>query len=140
MKNNIMDKLMKSYFKYLGIANIIFYSIYLINSKNSALGLRDVIFMIIASISMVLIPVLYLVIMTKQEKLQNVHMYMNIIIVTMCFDILLLSIGRKFSFIYLIKSIVVSLFVFTPVRMAISTLIGIIINIPKKLKFKNVSN
>lgn len=140
MKNNIMDKLMQSYFKYLGIANIIFYSIYLINSKNSALGVRDIVFMIIASISMVLIPVLYLVIMAKQEKLQNVHMYMNIIIVTMCFDILLLSIGRKFSFIYLIKSIVVSLFIFTPVRMAISTLIGIIINIPKKLMFKNASN
>lgn len=140
MKNNVMDKLMQSYFKYLGIANIIFYSIYLINSKNSALGVRDIVFIIIASISMVLIPVLYLVIMTKQEKLQNVHMYMNIIIVTMYFDILLLSIGRKFSFIYLIKSIVVSLVIFTPVRMAISTLIGIIINIPKKLMFKNASN
>ncbi|MGL5756537.1 MAG: hypothetical protein ACRCYC_14490 [Paraclostridium sp.] len=140
MKNNIMDKLMKSYFKYLGIANILFYSIYLINSKNSALGVRDIVFMIIASISMVLIPVLYLVIMTKQEKLENVHMYMNIIIVTMCFDILLLSIGSEFSFIYLIKSIVISLFIFTPARMAISTLIGIILNIPKKLMFKNTSN
>ncbi|CEN82096.1 hypothetical protein [Paraclostridium sordellii] len=140
MKNNIMDKVMQSYFKYLGIANIIFYCIYLINSKNSALGLRDVIFMIIASVSMVLIPVLYLVIMTKQEKLQNVYMYMNIIIVTMCFDILLLSIGRKFSLVYLIKSIVVSLFIFTPARMAISTLIGFVMNIPKKLMFKNASN
>ena len=78
--------------------------------------------------------------MTKQEKLQNVHMYMNIIIVTMCFDILLLSIGRKFSLVYLIKSIVVSLFIFTPVRMAISTLIGFVMNIPKKLMFKNASN
>ena len=140
MKNNILDKAMQIYFKYLSISNIIFYSIYLIFVKHSNLSIKNIIFIIISSISMIFIPVLYLVIKTKKEKLENTYMYMNIIIVTMCFDILLLSMERNFSFIYLIKSIVISLILFTPIRMVISASISFVINRYKKVNLKNVSN
>lgn len=140
MKNNIIDKIMQIYFKYLGISNIVLYTIYLTNSKEAALGVREIIFIIISSISMILIPVLYLVIMTKQEKLKNIHMYLNIIIVTICFDILLVSLGREFSFMYLIKSIIVSLVLFTPIRIIISLVFGVIINMSRKVILKNISN
>ena len=89
---------------------------------------------------MIFIPVLYLVIKTKKEKLENTYMYMNIIIVTMCFDILLLSMERNFSFIYLLKSIVISLILFTPTRMVISASVSFVINRYKKVNLKNVSN
>ena len=140
MKNNILDKAMQIYFKYLSISNIIFYSIYLIFVKHSNLSIKNIIFIIISSISMIFIPVLYLVIKTKKEKLENTYMYMNIIIVTMCFDILLLSMERNFSFIYLLKSIVISLILFTPTRMVISASISFVINRYKKVNLKNVSN
>ncbi len=140
MKNNILDKVMQIYFKYLSISNIIFYCIYLIFVKNSNLSIKNIIFIIISSISMIFIPVLYLVIKTKKEKLENTYMYMNIIIVTMCFDILLLSMERNFSFIYLLKSIVISLILFTPTRMVISASISFVINRYKKVNLKNVSN
>lgn len=140
MKNNILDKAMQIYFKYLSISNIIFYCIYLIFAKHSNLSIKNIIFIIISSISMIFIPVLYLVIKTKKEKLENTYMYMNIIIVTMCFDILLLSMERNFSFIYLLKSIVISLILFTPTRMVISASISFVINRYKKVNLKNVSN
>ncbi|MBC8630833.1 hypothetical protein H8697_03800 [[Eubacterium] tenue] len=140
MKNNILDKAMQIYFKYLSISNIIFYSIYLIFVKHSNLSIKNIIFIIISSISMIFIPVLYLVIKTKKEKLENTYMYMNIIIVTMCFDILLLSMERNFSFIYLIKSIVISLILFTPIRMVISASISFVMNRYKKVNLKNTSN
>ncbi|SCI76049.1 Uncharacterised protein [uncultured Clostridium sp.] len=140
MKNNILDKVMQIYFKYLSISNIIFYSIYLIFVKHSNLSIKNIIFIIISSISMIFIPVLYLVIKTKKEKLENTYMYMNIIIVTMCFDILLLSMERNFSFIYLLKSIVISLILFTPIRMVISASISFVMNRYKKANLKNVSN
>lgn len=140
MKNNILDKAMQIYFKYLSISNIIFYCIYLIFVKHSNLSIKNIIFIIISSISMIFIPVLYLVIKTKKEKLENTYMYMNIIIVTMCFDILLLSMERNFSFIYLIKSIVISLILFTPIRMFISASISFVMNRYKKVNLKNVSN
>lgn len=140
MKNNILDKVMQIYFKYLSISNIIFYCIYLIFVKHSNLSIKNIIFIIISSISMIFIPVLYLVIKTKKEKLENTYMYMNIIIVTMCFDILLLSMERNFSFIYLLKSIVISLILFTPTRMVISASISFVINRYKKVNLKNVSN
>ncbi|MBC6003334.1 hypothetical protein ACQQ2T_09005 [Paraclostridium tenue] len=140
MKNNILDKAMQIYFKYLSISNIIFYCIYLIFVKHSNLSIKNIIFIIISSISMIFIPVLYLVIKTKKEKLENTYMYMNIIIVTMCFDILLLSMERNFSFIYLLKSIVISLILFTPTRMVISASISFVINRYKKVNLKNVSN
>lgn len=140
MKNNILDKVMQIYFKYLSISNIIFYSIYLIFVKHSNLSIKNIIFIIISSISMIFIPVLYLVIKTKKEKLENTYMYMNIIIVTMCFDILLLSMERNFSFIYLLKSIVISLILFTPTRMVISASISFVMNRYKKVNLKNVSN
>ncbi len=140
MKNNILDKAMQIYFKYLSISNIIFYSIYLIFVKHSNLSIKNIIFIIISSISMIFIPVLYLVIKTKKEKLENTYMYMNIIIVTMCFDILLLSMERNFSFIYLIKSIVISLILFTPIRMVISASISFVMNRYKKVNLKNASN
>lgn len=140
MKNNIMDKLMQNYFKYIGVSNITFYLLYLLNSKTLSLNARNIIFIIIASLSMVMIPVLYLVIMTKREKFKNVYMYLNIIIVTTCFDILLLSISSEFSFTYLIKSILLSIFIFTPVRLGIAMIISFTRNIPKQLNFKNASN
>ena len=140
MKNNILDKVMQIYFKYLSISNIIFYSIYLIFVKHSNLSIKNIIFIIISSISMIFIPVLYLVIKTKKEKLENTYMYMNIIIVTMCFDILLLSMERNFSFIYLLKSIVISLILFTPIRIVISASISFVMNRYKKVNLKNVSN
>lgn len=140
MKNNIVDKVMQVYFKYLGIANIIFYIVYLVNYRDTSIGAREVIFTIIASMSMVLVPVLYLVIMTKKGKSQNIHIYLNIITITMCFDILLLSLGSKFSFIYLIKSILASIIIFTPIRIIMSSIMSLIISIPKKLITKNVSN
>lgn len=140
MKNNILDKAMQIYFKYLSISNIIFYCIYLIFVKHSNLSIKNIIFIIISSISMIFIPVLYLVIKTKKEKLENTYMYMNIIIVTMCFDILLLSMERNFSFIYLLKSIVISLILFTPIRMFISASISFVMNRYKKVNLKNVSN
>ncbi|MDU1539759.1 MAG: hypothetical protein E6902_09085 [Paeniclostridium sordellii] len=140
MKNNILDKVMQIYFKYLSISNIIFYCIYLIFVKHSNLSIKNIIFIIISSISMIFIPVLYLVIKTKKEKLENTYMYMNIIIVTMCFDILLLSMERNFSFIYLLKSIVISLILFTPTRMVISASISFVMNRYKKVNLKNVSN
>lgn len=140
MKNNILDKAMQIYFKYLSISNIIFYCIYLIFVKHSNLSIKNIIFIIISSISMIFIPVLYLVIKTKKEKLENTYMYMNIIIVTMCFDILLLSMERNFSFIYLLKSIVISLILFTPTRMVISASISFVMNRYKKVNLKNVSN
>ena len=140
MKNNILDKAMQIYFKYLSISNIIFYCIYLIFVKHSNLSIKNIIFIIISSISMIFIPVLYLVIKTKKEKLENTYMYMNIIIVTMCFDILLLSMERNFSFIYLLKSILISLILFTPTRMVISASISFVINRYKKVNLKNVSN
>jgi hypothetical protein len=140
MKNNMLDKIMQKYFKYLGISNFIFYSIYLINSKNSNLDIRDVIFTLISSTSMIIIPVLYLVIMTKKEKFKNTYIYLNIIIVTMCFDILLLSIGSEFSFIYVIKSGLISLVLFTPIRIVLSTLIAFVMRISKKINFEDVSN
>ena len=140
MKNNILDKAMQIYFKYLSTSNIIFYSMYLIFVKHSNLSIKNIMFIIISSISMIVIPVLYLVIKTKKEKLENTYMYMNIIIVTMCFDILLLSIERNFSFIYLIKSILVSLTLFTPIRMIVSILISFVMNRYKKVNLKNVSN
>lgn len=140
MKNNILDKVMQIYFKYLSISNIIFYCIYLIFVKHSNLSIKNIIFIIISSISMIFIPVLYLVIKTKKEKLENTYMYMNIIIVTMCFDILLLSMERNFSFIYLLKSIVISLILFTPTRMVISASISFVMNRYKKVNLKNASN
>lgn len=140
MKNNILDKVMQIYFKYLSVSNIIFYCIYLIFVKHSNLSIKNIIFIIISSISMIFIPVLYLVIKTKKEKLENTYMYMNIIIVTMCFDILLLSMERNFSFIYLLKSIVISLILFTPTRMVISASISFVMNRYKKVNLKNASN
>lgn len=140
MKNNIVDKIMQVYFKYLGIANIIFYMVYLVNYRDTSIGAREVIFTLISSMSMVLVPVLYLVIMTKKGKTQNIHIYLNIIIITMCFDILLLSLGREFSFIYLIKSMVVSIIIFTPIRIIMSSIMSFIIITPKKLIMKNISN
>lgn len=140
MKNNILDKAMQIYFKYLSISNIIFYCIYLIFVKHSNLSIKNIIFIIISSISMIFIPVLYLVIKTKKEKLENTYMYMNIIIVTMCFDILLLSMERNFSFIYLLKSILISLILFTPTRMVISASISFVMNRYKKVNLENVSN
>lgn len=140
MKNNILNKVMQIYFKYLSISNIIFYSMYIIFVKHSNLSFKNIIFIMISSISMIFIPILYLVIKTKKEKLKNTYMYMNIIIVTMCFDILLLSMERNFSFIYLVKSIVISLILFTPIRITISSLINFVMNRYKKLNFKNASN
>lgn len=140
MKNNILNKVMQIYFKYLSISNIIFYSMYIIFVKHSNLSFKNIIFIMISSISMIFIPILYLVIKTKKEKLENTYMYMNIIIVTMCFDILLLSMERNFSFIYLVKSIVISLILFTPIRIIISSLINFVMNRYKKLNFKNASN
>lgn len=140
MKNNFIDKAMQIYFKYIGISNIILYTIYFIKENENTIGLREIIFITIASISMVLIPILYLVIMTKRENLQNIQMHLNIIITTICFDILLLSLGSEFSFTYLIKSIVVSMILLTPIRIFISSIISFIISIPKKLLLNNTSN
>ncbi|WP_170074743.1 hypothetical protein [Paraclostridium dentum] len=78
--------------------------------------------------------------MSKKEKFKNVHMYLNILIVTTCFDILLLSIDSSFSVLYLIKSIVLSICVFTPIRLFISIVIAFTMNIIHKFKFKGVSN
>ena len=89
---------------------------------------------------MVIIPVLYLVIMTKKGKFKNIHMYLNILIVTICFDILLLSIGSTFTFLYLIKSILVSICIFTPIRLVISIMIGFTMNIINPFKVKDASN
>ncbi|GIM33184.1 hypothetical protein NSA45_08700 [Paraclostridium bifermentans] len=139
MERNIMKNLMQNYFKYIGISNVIFYVLYLFYSNKLNLSVRNIIFIIISSVAMVIIPVLYLVIMSKKEKFKNIHMYLNILIVTTCFDILLLSIGSRFGVIYLIKSIVLSICVFTPIRLFISIIIGFTMNLINPFKFKDVS-
>ncbi|WP_156344342.1 hypothetical protein [Paraclostridium bifermentans] len=78
--------------------------------------------------------------MSKKEKFKNVHMYLNILIVTTCFDILLLSIDSSFGVLYLIKSIGISICVFTPIRLFISIVIAFTMNIIHQFKFKGVSN
>ena len=140
MERNIMKNLMRNYFKYIGISNVIFYLLYFFYSSELNLSIRSIIFITISSIAMVIIPVLYLVIMTKKGKFKNIHMYLNILIVTICFDILLLSIGSTFTFLYLIKSIVLSIGVFTPIRLFISIVIAFTMNIIPQFKFKGVSN
>lgn len=140
MESNIMKNLMRNYFKHIGISNIIFYLLYFFYSNKLNLSVRNIIFIIISSVAMVIIPVLYLVIMSKKEKFKNVHMYLNILIVTICFDILLLSIDSRFGVLYLIKSIVLSICVFTPIRLFISVVIAFIMNIIHPFKFKDVSN
>lgn len=140
MERNVMKNLMQNYFKHIGISNVIFYALYFFYSNKLNLSARNIIFIIISSVAMVIIPVLYLVIMSKKEKFKNVHMYLNILIVTTCFDILLLSIDSSFGALYLIKSIVLSICVFTPIRLSISIIIAFIINIINQFKFKDVSN
>lgn len=140
MKSNTIKKLMQNYFKYIGISNIIFYTLYFIYLKNLNLNVRNIIFIIIASLAMLIIPVFYLVIMTKKDKFKNVHMYLNILIVTICFDILLLSISNYFSIIYLVKSILISIFLFTPIRLCISIIIDFALNLRNIFKIKDVSN
>ncbi|WP_419741504.1 hypothetical protein [Paraclostridium dentum] len=140
MKSSIIKNLMQNYFKHIGISNITFYLLYFLNLNNLDLSIRNIIFIIVSSLSMVLIPVLYLVIMTKKEKFKNVHMYLNILIVTTLFDILLLSTGYSFTFLYLIKSIVISICVFIPVRLVISIMIGFTMNIINQFKVKDASN
>lgn len=140
MERNIMKNLMQNYFKYIGISNVIFYALYFFYSNKLNLSVRNIIFIIISSIAMVIIPVLYLVIMSKKEKFKNIHMYLNILIVTTCFDILLLSIDSSFGVLYLIKSIVLSICVFTPIRLFISIVIAFTMNIMHQFKFKGVSN
>lgn len=140
MERNIMKNLMRNYFKYIGISNVIFYLLYFFYSSELNLSIRSIIFITISSIAMVIIPVLYLVIMTKKDKFKNVHMYLNILIVTICFDILLLSIGSSFTFLYLIKSILVSICIFTPIRLCISIVIDFIINTINYFILKDISN
>ncbi|UOW66623.1 hypothetical protein [Paraclostridium bifermentans] len=140
MERNIMKNLMQNYFKYIGISNVIFYALYFFYSNKLNLSVRSIIFITISSIAMVIIPVLYLVIMTKKDKFKNIHMYLNILIVTICFDILLLSIGSFFSFLYLIKSILVSICIFTPIRLCISIVIDFIINTINYFILKDTSN
>lgn len=140
MESNIMKNLMRNYFKYIGISNVIFYLLYFFYSSELNLSIRSIIFITISSIAMVIIPVLYLVIMTKKDKFKNIHMYLNILIVTICFDILLLSIGSFFSFLYLIKSILVSICIFTPIRLCISIVIDFIINTINYFILKDTSN
>ncbi|MBS6508973.1 MAG: hypothetical protein KH369_12305 [Paraclostridium bifermentans] len=140
MESNIMKNLMRNYFKYIGISNVIFYLLYFFYSSELNLSIRSIIFITISSIAMVIIPVLYLVIMTKKDKFKNIHMYLNILIVTICFDILLLSIDSRFGVLYLIKSIVLSIGVFTPIRLFISIVIAFTMNIIPQFKFKGVSN
>ena len=140
MKNNIMKKLMQNYFKHIGISNVIFYLLYFFYSSELNLSVRNIVFIIISSVAMVIIPVVYLAVMTKKEKFKNVHMYLNILIVTTCFDILLLSINSIFGILYLIKSIVLSIVVFTPIRLFISIIIAFTMNIIHQFKFKGVSN
>lgn len=140
MESNIMKNLMRNYFKYIGISNVIFYLLYFFYSSELNLSIRSIIFITISSIAMVIIPVLYLVIMTKKDKFKNIHMYLNILIVTICFDILLLSIGSFFSFLYLIKSILVSICIFTPIRLCISIVIDFISNIINYFILKDISN
>ncbi|MDU3803847.1 hypothetical protein [Paraclostridium bifermentans] len=140
MESNIMKNLMRNYFKYIGISNVIFYLLYFFYSSELNLSIRSIIFITISSIAMVIIPVLYLVIMTKKDKFKNIHMYLNILIVTICFDILLLSIDSRFGVLYLIKSIVLSIGVFTPIRLFISIVIAFTMNIIHQFKFKGVSN
>lgn len=140
MERNIMKNLMQNYFKYIGISNVIFYTLYFFYSNKLNLSVRNIIFIIISSVAMVIIPVLYLVIMSKKEKFKNVHMHLNVLIVTICFDILLLSIDSRFGVLYLIKSIVLSIGVFTPIRLFISIVIAFTMNIIHKFKFKGVSN
>ena len=140
MGSNIMKNLMRNYFKYIGISNVIFYLLYFFYSSELNLSIRSIIFITISSIAMVIIPVLYLVIMTKKDKFKNIHMYLNILIVTICFDILLLSIGSTFTFLYLIKSILVSICIFTPIRLCISIVIDFIINTINYFILKDISN
>lgn len=140
MESNIMKNLMRNYFKYIGISNVIFYLLYFFYSSELNLSIRSIIFITISSIAMVIIPVLYLVIMTKKDKFKNIHMYLNILIVTICFDILLLSIGSSFTFLYLIKSILVSICIFTPIRLCISIVIDFIIHTINYFILKDISN
>lgn len=140
MKNNIMKNLMQNYFKHIGISNVIFYLLYFFYSSELNLSVRNIVFIIISSVAMVIIPVLYLAVMTKKEKFKNVHMYLNILIVTTCFDILLLSINSSFGILYLIKSIAVSICVFTPIRLFISIVIAFTMNMINQFKFKGASN
>lgn len=140
MERNIMKNLMQNYFKYIGISNVIFYLLYFFYSSELNLSVRNIVFIIISSVAMVIIPVLYLVIMSKKEKFKNVHMYLNILIVTICFDILLLSIDSRFDVLYLIKSIVLSICVFTPIRLFISIVIAFTMNMINQFKFKGASN
>ncbi|MGG2467318.1 MAG: hypothetical protein ACRDC3_09920 [Paraclostridium dentum] len=140
MERNIMKNLMQNYFKHIGISNVIFYLLYFFYSSELNLSVRNIVFIIISSVAMVIIPVLYLVIMSKKEKFKNVHMYLNILIVTICFDILLLSIDSRFDVLYLIKSIVLSICVFTPIRLFISIVIAFTMNTINQFKFKDVSN
>lgn len=140
MGSNIMKNLMRNYFKYIGISNVIFYLLYFFYSSELNLSIRSIIFITISSIAMVIIPVLYLVIMTKKGKFKNIHMYLNILIVTICFDILLLSIGSTFTFLYLIKSILVSICIFTSIRLCISIVIDFIINTINYFILKDISN
>lgn len=140
MERNIMKNLMQNYFKHIGISNVIFYLLYFFYSSELNLSVRNIVFIIISSVAMVIIPVLYLVIMSKKEKFKNVHMYLNILIVTICFDILLLSIDSRFDVLYLIKSIVLSICVFTPIRLFISIVIAFTMNMINQFKFKGASN
>lgn len=140
MESSIMKNLMRNYFKYIGISNIIFYLLYFFYSTELNLNVRNIVFITISSVAMVIIPVLYLVIMTKKDKFKNIHMYLNILIVTTCFDILLLSIDSSFGVLYLIKSVLISICVFTPIRLSISIIIAFTMNIINQFKFKDVSN
>ncbi|WP_195335160.1 hypothetical protein [Paraclostridium bifermentans] len=140
MESNIMKNLIRNYFKHIVISNVIFYLLYFLYSSELNLSIRSIIFITIASIAMVIIPVLYLVIMSKKDKFKNIHMYLNILIVTICFDILLLSIGSSFTFLYLTKSILVSICICTPTRLCISIGIDFIINTINYFILKDISN
>lgn len=137
---NTLKKSIQVYFKYLGIANIIFYYIYLQFIKENAIGLSDFIFILISSSSMIIIPVIYLAIMSNQNKLNNLNLSVNILLITTCFDILLLSISNTFSFSYLMKSFILSIIIFTPTRLILSMILDLFTKNFKKIFLNKVSN
>ncbi|WP_150885137.1 hypothetical protein [Paraclostridium bifermentans] len=59
MERNIMKNLMQNYFKYIGISNVIFYLLYFFYSSELNLSVRNIVFIIISSVAMVIIPSSY---------------------------------------------------------------------------------
>lgn len=137
---NTLKKSIHIYFKYLGIANVIFYYVYLQTIKGSAMGLSDFIFILISSASMIIIPVVYMAIMSNQNKLKSLNLSINILLITICFDILLLSIINAFSFGYLIKSFILSITMFTTTRFIISIILDLCMKSFKRIFLSKISN